>query len=166
VRELNPILAALCLALGCADGRCNPSNCQLLLSCHSILQGATDSTCFSSVAAVDFFADSGQQYCVDACNADSEGALLGCVADHFSAQSCQAIALDGGDTTNAIEETCGDLPAACAGDCQSCQAQCAQAQQSCNQGCMDGGAVPSACFACNYACNQAVVQCEGKCPND
>ena len=165
-------------AAACSDSRCNPQNCQLALSCHLELVGATNGTCFVNSSFESFLvSDAGQaavsQYCVDACNANNAGGSLQCLSQNFPGTSCSTIQqdsfADGGNTNaflDAFQATCeaGDA-GSCGAQCTSCQQQCFQTDQSCNGSCFDAGTA-STCLTCNYNCNQQMVQCQAKCPTN
>jgi hypothetical protein len=150
------------------DARCSTQNCMALGECHLRLFGSADEICVA--AAIDAGYDVSAaylQYCADACVANDAGALLQCLGQNFSGNTCAEIELDAGSDAElaAIVAACGAADAGpCGSNCVSCQQQCDQSNHSCNASCplADAGA----CYACNYECNQQDVACYAACPTD
>jgi hypothetical protein len=158
----------------------------MLVDCRLRLGGSPDTTCVAAAQDAGFDTlDTVLQYCTDACVAGNFGALVQCIGENFSGDTCQAIELDGGGIGDAgcpegclegigiCDPACAAIATTCSGgydagpcgaSCTSCQQQCDQALRTCNASCplADAGA----CFACNYDCNQQVVACDAACPTD
>ena len=158
-----------------SDPACNPTNCELLLgSCHTRLPGAVDETCLdlatSQDGGMEEWSAAASQSCVNACNQDGQGPLFTCVAQRFPGDTCMDIALDAGaipdEPTAAIAAACIPDAGSCGPSCQACQQRCESAQAACNSGCAAKGSVLSSCLACNFECNQQLVQCANDCPQD
>jgi hypothetical protein len=97
-------------------------------------------------------------YCVEACEANDNGALLDCIATQFGAActSTQPPSLA------VIAAACVGDAGPCGTDCTSCRAACQATWVGCNFGCGDAGV----CLDCEYQCSQTQVSCDGLCPTD
>jgi hypothetical protein len=169
MRSRSAVVVALLALAACSNGsdsRCNLQNCQAMLNCHVTLQGAGSLVgCATSFQTADFY-DAGLDACIQACNAQGNGAILACVAANFPGNTCLDVTLDGGMTFNAIEQTCGsDAGPACGPNCMTCETACGQTESTCETNC-GSAADAGACFACGFECGQASVACSQACPTN
>jgi hypothetical protein len=135
------------------DAGCTASNCQDLFNCQLALEGEPREL---EVCGVN--GGSTTSYCVEACEADGNGALLDCIATQFGV-ACSTTPLP---TVSEIEAACVGDAGPCGTSCMSCQGTCQATWVKCNNGCADAGV----CLACEYQCSQTLVSCNGACPTD
>ena len=165
--KVGSLVGAIFLLAGCSSGpdsRCSVANCEAFNNCEVVLPGQVqvgdalvcDNGGLPSMSQI-------SSYCVMACEADGDGALLQCVATNFGA-SCQPT--DSGPPNyrqihSDIAATCLNSPA-CGSNCTSCQAACNSKRSACNLECPDAGV----CLDCEYQCSQAYVSCQNVCPTN
>jgi hypothetical protein len=159
------IAFALVLATAACNGdpRCNTSNCETLHVCGLSQQGEPQDIvrCFPSESTNP--SSLLLPYCVDACQASGNGALLACISSKFGS-SC--LLADGGrPSLEDISAACLDATQpTCGSNCATCQNGCGGAWSTCNSACPT--ADESACFACEYTCSQQNVSCDKACPTN
>jgi len=156
------------------DIRCNAQNCSTLTGCGLALVGSGDiGYCSAQIqdAGTSFDASgAASQLCVNACNENSQGALLNCVATNFAGDTCAEILDGGGQPQLSVEAACetppaAPPPAACESNCMACQSTCLQTQRTCDVACQ-GSSGAAACFSCVYSCGQNRFSCYAACPTN
>ena len=158
-------LAGLLLGVGCSgnDSRCSVANCEILGSCGLGLPGQVQVS--DAIACENGGLSSTSQissYCVMACEANGDGATVGCVVSKFPNGCAPA---DGGlmNWAEIEREIAAACPGpACGSNCMSCLTACESKRAGCNRACTDAGV----CLDCEYQCSQAYVSCENACPTN